>query len=401
MRARVFSLTWLSYAVYYFGRKSFPVVKATLETQLGISRGTLGAIDTAYLTTYAVGQFTMGRLGDRVGARRLIGFGMLASSALCVAFGFSSAALVFAVLFGLNGIFQATGWPGNVKAMAAAYGPTERGKAMGLWTTCFQVGPLAATALAAYLLQHQGWRPAFLYPAICVGIVGVLILSFLPNQEVPQSNAVASKARGDAVKLALRNPIVWLLGTSYFGMKLIRYCIDFWQPYYLERALGYAKDEAAYFSIAFQFGGIFGSIAIGWISDKWFPKRRGAVAMVATALLAVSLLIYAGVGPSGRIPGAIALALVGFFLFGPDALISGVAAQDIGGPLATSTIAGFINGCGSVGAIAQGLVVVEVSERFGWAAVFHVLMALAAFSSIALAAVWRLQRREPLEHRTG
>ncbi len=392
-RSRVFGLTWLSYAVYYFGRKSFPVVKATLETSFGIGRPALALIDTAYLATYAVGQFSMGWLGDRIGARRLIAWGMLGSSAVCLAFGFSSAALVFAVLFGLNGLFQATGWSGNVKAMGEAYGPKERGAVMGLWTTCFQVGPLAATAMAAYLLKHSGWRAAFLYPAACVGVVGVAVWLLLPERKREASTVEGRASRAAAASTALKNPIVWLLGLSYFGMKLIRYCIDFWQPYYLERALGYAKDDAAYFSTAFQFGGIFGSIAIGWISDRWFSDRRGAVAMVSTALLALSLLLYSVVGPLGRIEGALALALVGFFLFGPDALISGVAAQDMGGPLATATVAGFINGCGSVGAIAQGLVVVTVSEKFGWGAVFQVLMGLAAFSSVALAAVWRLQRR--------
>jgi sugar phosphate permease len=87
------------------------------------------------------------------------------------------------------------------------------------------------------------------------------------------------------------------------------------------------------------------------------------------------------------------MALVGFFLFGPDSLISGVAAQDLGGPLAAATVAGFINGCGSLGAIAQGALVAGVSQRFGWQAVFQTLMVLAAISSVALGAVWRLQRR--------
>ena len=58
--------------------------------------------------------------------------------------GASSSASLFALFFGLNGFVQATGWPGNVKAMAAWYGPTERGAVMGFWSTCFQVGPLAA-----------------------------------------------------------------------------------------------------------------------------------------------------------------------------------------------------------------------------------------------------------------
>ena len=45
-RTLVFILTWIAYASLYFGRKGFPVVKSTLENTLGISRTTLGHIDT-------------------------------------------------------------------------------------------------------------------------------------------------------------------------------------------------------------------------------------------------------------------------------------------------------------------------------------------------------------------
>lgn len=393
MRGRVFGLTWVSYATYYFARKTFPVAKATLATQLGLSTSMLAAIDTGYLATYAGGQFACGSLGDRIGARRLIGWGMLGSAAVSAAFAASSSAWLFFLFFALNGFFQASGWPGNVKAMAAWYSPTERGAVMGIWSTCFQAGPLIATALSAWLLAHHGWRASFLGPAAWVGFVGLLVLLLLPDA-APEAGSREPEAQTASPRDALRNPIVWLLGASYFGMKLIRYCIDFWQPFYFERALGYARDEAAYFSTAFQFGGIFGSIAVGYISDRWFSQRRGAVATVMTVLLALSLLVYASVGPTGKIAGAFSLALVGFCLFGPDSLISGVLAQDLGGKHAAGTVAGFINGCGSVGAIAQGAVVAGVSAVYGWQAVFHVLMGLAAVSAVALAAVWRLQRRQ-------
>ena len=398
-RLRVFLLTWVSYATYYFARKNFPVAKRTIQTELGISTAGLAAIDTGYLATYAVGQFAGGWLGDRIGSRRLVGYGMVASAFLIAAFGASSSASFFALFFGLNGFVQATGWPGNVKAMAAWYGPTERGAVMGFWSTCFQVGPLLATALAAYLLAHYGWRTAFLGPAVWVALVGIVVLLFLqegPHEHEPLEKRPPKASRETvkaAAREALRNPVVWLLGASYFGMKLIRYCIDFWLPYYLEKNLGYPRDTAAYVSTAFQFGGIFGAILVGWISDKLFPGRRGAIAAVCTVALAGALALYGQVAPLGLWTNFAAMALVGFFLFGPDSLISGVAAQDLGGPLAAATVAGFINGCGSVGAIAQGALVAGVSSRFGWQAVFQALMLLAVISSVALGAVWRLQRQ--------
>jgi sugar phosphate permease len=394
-RLRVFALTWLSYATYYFARKNFPVAKGTLERELGIGLGSLAIIDTSYLATYAVGQFAGGWLGDRIGSRRLVGYGMIGSAMLIAAFGASGTAAMFALFFGLNGFLQATGWPGNVKAMAAWYGPSERGAVMGFWSTCFQVGPLAATAVSAFLLAHFGWRSSFFIPAVWVALVGFLILVFLQEgphdtREKPNRSAVRGAARE-----ALRNPVVWLLGAAYFGMKLIRYCLDFWLPYYLERSLGYPRDTAAYVSTGFQFGGIFGAIIVGWVSDRLFPGRRGAVAAICTIGLAGALVLYGRVAPMGMAVNFAAMTLVGFCLFGPDALISGVAAQDLGGPIAAGTIAGFINGCGSVGAIAQGALVAGVSKRFGWEAVFQALMLLAGASALTLGAVWRLQRGKP------
>ena len=387
-RLAVFALTWLSYASYYFGRRAFPVAKATLQRSFGLSTATLAGIDTAYLTTYAVGQFTAGALGDRIGSRRLIGYGMLGSAALCAAFGASSTAAAFALCFGLNGFLQATGWPGNVKAMAAWYGPRERGRVMGFWSTCFQVGPLAATAAAVWLLDRAGWRSAFLWPASWVGLVGLLVLIFL--REAPARGPDA-RPRTFVRLDVLKNPVIWLFGASYFGMKLVRYCIDFWQPYYLENALHYPRALAGYASTAFQFGGILGAIVVGTISDRWFPGRRGVVVAVCAAALAGSLALYAVVAPMGLWIQVAAMALVGFFLFGPDALISGVAAQDLGGPFAAATVAGFINGCGSVGAIAQGPLVAGVSARFGWQAVFRALVLFAAISAATLAVAGRLQ----------
>src|SRR5437016_11243843 len=94
-RAIVFTLTWLAYAGYYFGRMGFPVVKSTLQKKLGLSVDMLGWIDTGYLTAYALGQFLSGSLGDRIGSRRLIGIGMLGVSLACTAFGLGSFAGVF------------------------------------------------------------------------------------------------------------------------------------------------------------------------------------------------------------------------------------------------------------------------------------------------------------------
>ncbi|HEX7476938.1 MAG TPA: MFS transporter [Polyangiales bacterium] len=80
---RTFALTWLAYASYCLGRKGFSVTKVALASQLHLSTATLAAIDTAFLAAYALGQVPAGLAADRLGARKLVGFGMLASAAAC------------------------------------------------------------------------------------------------------------------------------------------------------------------------------------------------------------------------------------------------------------------------------------------------------------------------------
>ena len=56
LQLRVFALTWLCYASYYFTRKNLSVVKSRLHETLHISTTALGSIETLYLASYAVGQ---------------------------------------------------------------------------------------------------------------------------------------------------------------------------------------------------------------------------------------------------------------------------------------------------------------------------------------------------------
>ena len=72
---RAWCVTWFAYATYYMGRKSFSVSKKTLRSALGLSEDQLGLIDSLYLGAYCLGQFGSGWLGDRIGARRLVGIG--------------------------------------------------------------------------------------------------------------------------------------------------------------------------------------------------------------------------------------------------------------------------------------------------------------------------------------
>src|SRR5688500_17921333 len=73
-----FAITWLIYAGFYFTRQSFGVAKAAIEQapNIGLTRAQQGDVDSAYGTTYMLGQFLFGALGDRFGPKRILLAGM-------------------------------------------------------------------------------------------------------------------------------------------------------------------------------------------------------------------------------------------------------------------------------------------------------------------------------------
>jgi len=390
-----FGVTWLAYATYYLGRKGFSVTKARIAAELGFGTGVLATIETGYLAAYAIGQFVSGLIGDRIGARKLVAGGMCVAGITCAAFGQGTSAGIFLVAFTLNGFAQSTGWPGTTKAMAEWIGPETRGAVMGAWCTCYQVGGIVATWFATWLLAHYGWRSAFTVPALCIAAVGALVFLTLSPGPYAASDVSTAATRRSAGRAILTSPILWSYGGSYFFIKLMRYSILFWLPYYLHTALGIGDVKAGYLSISFEVGGVIGAVSIGIISDRLAHLARSVVAAVSLVGLAAALLLYARLAPSSSILQFTLMALVGALLFGPDALVSAAAAQDAGGPEAAARATGFVNGVGSVGAVLQGYVIVGIQKALGWSAVFYVFVGFALLSAAALSPTFRHSRNAP------
>jgi len=270
--------------------------------------------------------------------------------------------------------------------------PERRGAVMGLWCTSYQVGGIAATWFCTLMLGRYGWRSAFFAPALCIAAVGVVV--FLTLKRGPY--AVASAATGESLAARLgfdrevfRNATLWSYGIAYFFIKLIRYSVLFWLPYYLHKALGMSESAAGYLSISFEVGGVIGAVSIGRASDKLAHLSRSVVAAVGLVGLAGALLVYASVAPSSAVLQFVLMALVGALLFGPDALVSASAAQDAGGPAAAARATGFVNGVGSVGALLQGYVTVGIRDSLGWSGVFYVFVGFALLAATALAPTFR------------
>jgi sugar phosphate permease len=252
------------------------VVKFSLledETLVGMSPGALNVVETAFLLLYAVGQFAIGPLGDRFGAKPLLIIAFVGAAGLMAACGSAKSASVLATVWGLNGLVQGGVFPLNMKALAPWLGKASRGAVLGLWTTCQQVGGVASTALTGYLASTFGWRSTFLYLAPVVGTAG-LALTLLPTKQETADPKTDDKLPSGGPRPSFSQvlfiPNLLRLGGAYFCVKLVRYIMMFWLPFYLQSSWGFDAATAAYTSLVFDLGGALGNVACGLLSDSLF-----------------------------------------------------------------------------------------------------------------------------------
>jgi OPA family sugar phosphate sensor protein UhpC-like MFS transporter len=94
---------------------------------------------------------------------------------------------------------------------------------------------------------------------------------------------------------------------------------------------------------------------------------------------------------AGLVGIAIAISLAGFLSYGPDTLLSGAAAQDVGETRAAATATGLIDGIGHLGAVVSPFLVIFVSEHYGWDRLFLIFAGTAFLSGLILLPLWNLR----------
>jgi EmrB/QacA subfamily drug resistance transporter len=162
------------------------VALKTVQQDLDASQSQMQWAVDSYALVFAGLLITGGVLGDRLGRKRMLLFGMVAfgaTSALC-SFANSPSELIF--FRALMGIGAAAVQPQTLSILQNVFEPSERPKAIGIWAgasgMAIAIGPITGGALIKYFW----WGSIFLVnvPFVIVGVIAIYFL--VPDSKNPR-----------------------------------------------------------------------------------------------------------------------------------------------------------------------------------------------------------------------
>ena len=384
----------VTYAFFYLTRKNLSMAQPLMLEEGVISTYALGTMLTIHGVVYGLSRFVNGFWADRLNGRIFMFVGLALSALMNFVFGCTSLSVLFAVFWIINGWTQGMGFPPCAKMLTHWIHPRELATKMSIWNTSHSFGAVMALGLCSALLALGfGWRWCFYVPAILAAGVAVFCLFFvkespkeagLPELEIEnarsdeQGSALTTK---DRMRLVFGNRVIWMIALANFFVYIVRFGFLDWGPTFLKQYKGIPVSKGGLMIIAFEVAAIVGTIFAGWITDKVF-KGRGvrtcAFCMLFTALFSFGFWYLPSGAPIWQ--ATILLMGAGFFIYGPQALIGIVAANQ-----ATKEAAAMANGftgiMGYASTVMSGIGVAFIKEHYGWGAT---LCSFAGFAIIGM-----------------
>src|SRR5262245_32224229 len=135
-------------------------------------------VSSAYLLAYAVPVLITGRLGDRLGPKKVYMTGLTIFTLASLWCGLTSTVEMLIVARVVQGLGASLMTPQTMAVITRIFPAAERGKAMALWGATAGVATLVGPILGGILVDAFGWEWIF-FINIPVGIVGLVLAARL------------------------------------------------------------------------------------------------------------------------------------------------------------------------------------------------------------------------------
>ena len=146
-----------------------PSITAFFHTDISIVQW----VPTVYLLTICCLILLFGRLGDMIGYKRVFLYGLAAFTVTSILCGSSQNVWMLIIFRALQGLAASMIMAVGFAIVTAAFQPTERGKALGIYAIGIAVGLGLGPTLGGLVTEHLSWRYVF-FINVPIGIAALI-----------------------------------------------------------------------------------------------------------------------------------------------------------------------------------------------------------------------------------
>ncbi len=158
---RILTATILASAMAFIDGSALNVALPIIQELFQASGGQLLWIVNAYLLMLAALILIGGSLGDHLGRKRIFGSGILIFSGASLLCGLSPHPTFLIAARGVQGVGAALMIPGSLAIISATIDASERGKAIGIWSSATTITTIGGPILGGFFADLGFWRGVF------------------------------------------------------------------------------------------------------------------------------------------------------------------------------------------------------------------------------------------------
>jgi ACS family glucarate transporter-like MFS transporter len=401
VRHAVLAMTTIMAVLLYLDRVCISAAGSKISSTLKLSKEEMGVIYGAFFLAYAFGQVPAGWLGDRLGARRMLVFCVVAWSLLTALTGLASAFISLLLLRLFFGLAQAGAYPIAAKVNSLWIPFHNRGQANSFISLGGRAGGAIAPALTAILIGlWDDWRPVFGVFAL-PGLVWAIAF-WLWYRDTPEEHPDCNNAEVDLIARqppgvtnpagpagavpwdqALRSRGLWMQCFAQFTTNIPWILLITWLPTYLEETYHITPEQSGILSSFPLMVGMVGC-GMGGVATDRLTRRLGL--KWGRNLPGMTTKFIAAAGPLFALSAdhpALAVAALSLSAFMVDLGLGATWAyfQDAGGPH-VGTFLGWANMFGNLGAFLSPICLGWLAKAHGWPAVLATCAVLYVLSGL-------------------
>lgn len=382
-------LCWLMYTVSYFGKVNYSANIAQMVDAFHITKAEAGLAQTFFFFAYGVGQVLNGLLCKKYNIKWTVFASLVISATLNFVVGITPAFWIVKWLWLVNGLVLSTLWPLLIRALSEFVAKRSLDRANVITNTAVASGTLAIYAISAIYATFGGFRCAFYTATVAdltVAVVWLLVYgkaAAWAKQEKDLETVQCETNHTDATVEETMPPrllktVIVFICIFAVGVNLIKDGLTTWVPSILKEAYSFSDALAVFLTLFLPLISIFGTPLMVFAHKKipdyvamcavGFAVVGGIIAMIMWSLkIGAAFLMLGGMLVASLIANGLNSGVAGIFPVNMRKMVN------------SGMLAGVLNGFCYLGSTISAYGLGAIADRWGWMAVFGVLLAFCVF----------------------